>query len=488
MTDHSHLTTQDISTNVGTVRGVVHHGLCVFRGLRYARACTTATRFAPPQPLEETSTLMDARKFAAPPVQPARSPNPENIYGNIDCLNLNIWAPESSLKTGGLPVMVWIPGGGFMRCDANDPLYDGSHFAHKDIIFVTVNYRVGVEGFLQLPGMAANRGLQDLLLALNWVQQHIGNFGGDPARVTVVGQSAGSGAIACLMGMPQANGLFHQAILQSPSTLVQTMAEAQMAAYAIADLANCPATLEGLASISSEKAATALAKLSLDGKLRQRYGLGAHHRFALRPVIDGQIVASSPLQAIKQNNTMPKTILAGATREEARLYLVPGGSISKISAEDVNSFITDAKLPPNTAERYRQQLAADKQSNGEILCAIQSDYYYREPARRIAEHAADCGSKAYSYEFCWQSNLYEGQLGAAHGVELPFMFNNLHNDTARHFIDVDKPVSNALVSSMHQAWVSFAKTGEPGWPAQEKGQRSMMLFGDGESIERLVSY
>lgn len=488
MTEHTHLASQDIGTKVGTVRGVVRDGLCIFRGVRYARACTATTRFSPPQPLAETSSLMDARTFAAPPVQPARSPNPENIYGNIDCLNLNIWTSESSLKTGGLPVMVWIPGGGFMRCDANDPLYDGSHFARKDIIFVTVNYRVGVEGFLQLPGMAANRGLQDLLLALNWVQQHIGNFGGDPARVTVVGQSAGSGAIACLMGMQQANGLFQQAILQSPSTLVQTTAEAQTAANAIADLANCPATLEALTSISPAKAATALAKLSLNGALRRQYGLGEHHRFALRPVIDGEIVASSPLQAIRQNKIMPRAILAGATKEEARLYLVPDGSISKISADDVNRFITDAKLPPNTAQRYRQQLSADRQSNGEILCAIQSDYYYREPARRIAEHATDRGSKAYSYEFCWQSNLYEGQLGAAHGVELPVMFNNLHNDTARHFIDVDKPVSSALVSSMHQAWVRFAKTGEPGWPAQTKDQRSMMLFGDGDSIQRLVTY
>lgn len=469
----------DVTISTGVIRGVQNDDVSLFRGVRYAEPCSTTTRFNAPRPLSAHQPLQDARQFGHLPIQPARtSAELIQILGRLDCLTLNIWTPGDGYCGADLPVMVWLPGGGFIRCDASDPLYDGTHFARQGIIFVTVNYRVGVEGFLHLPGMDANRGLQDQILALEWIQQNVSYFGGDPARVTVFGGSAGAGSVVCLMGMSNAAGLFHQVILQSPSVLVQTPDEAAKAAFAIADLAGCPATHEGFVSTPPEHAAQALATLSMKAELRKRYGLGTHHRFPLRPVVDGQVLACSPINAIARNQRLPDAVLTGANEDEARLYMVPNGSIHQVTASDLAAFVKDAGLPADTVQRYRQRLPPARRSDGEVMCAIQSDYYYRMPAREISELIAAQGCTSYAYEFCWRSTLYGGALGAAHGVETPFVFKNLDNEMARNFVDVEAEPPVALAEVMHRAWVSFAKHGNPGWRAQTVDEKVVMRFDD----------
>jgi len=245
---------------------------------------------------------------------------------------------------------------------------------------------------------------------------------------------------------------------------------------AIAELAGCKATPEGFAALAPEVAVRALAVLSADAELRSRHGLGSHHRFPLRPVLDGSLLVHQPIDAIAQNAVLPDAVLCGANSEEARLYLVPDGSIDRITARDVEAFVTDAGMPADSAQVYREKLPPGQSTDGEVLCAIQSDYYYRQPARDIVQTMVMRGSNAFSYEFCWRSPLYEGALGAAHGVELPFVFNNLDNETARNFIDIDAFLPLGLARSMHEAWGHFVKHGNPGWPAQIDGQQQIMRF------------
>lgn len=278
------------------------------------------------------------------------------MLGGPDCLTVNVWTPEP--RAGAhLPVMVWIPGGGFLRGGASDPLYDGASFARKGIVFVSLQYRLGVDGFMHFGGDApANRGLLDMQAALRWVQDHITAFGGDPERVTVFGESAGAGAIACLMGMQAAQGLFHRAILQSPSVACQTAAEAEVVRTAVAQLLGVPPTPQGLGNAPLADVLFAVHRLAEDETLRDRHGFSRRTLFPLRPVIDGQVLPQAPLAALHRRWAVPQRpalqVLVGSNAEEMRLYHVPGGAIDRITQDDVTAFMRDTGLPPAARQAY----------------------------------------------------------------------------------------------------------------------------------------
>ncbi len=436
----------------GRLRGVWDGELRVFKGLHYARPPVGSLRFEPPQAEPPWQGLREATEFG--PVAPQWPRSGARQLGDPDCLRLNVWAPSEAAGER-LPVMVWVHGGGFFRGSASDALYDGASFARQGLVFVSIQYRLGVDGFAYLPGAPANRGLLDQIAALRWVQDCIGAWGGDAQQVTVFGQSAGAGALACLMGMAQSRGLFQRAILQSPSVACQTRAEAETALQAIAALAGVPATRAAFAAAPLEPLLQAVHRLAADPALRRAHGMGSRQFFPLRPVIDGECLRAEPLAALAQAwAAQPSALqlLVGHNAEEMRLYHVPGNGLARIGQADLQDFSAATGLAPDAAAG----------SPGEQLCRMQSHYYYAEPARRLAELAGLAARSSHRYVFGWRSPQWAGQLGAAHGVELPFVFNNLAAATAQELAGRAAP--GPLAQRMHGAWARFALTGEPGWP------------------------
>ena len=207
-----------VKTRQGEVRGSEAYGVNTFKGIPYAAPPFGANRLRPPQPVAPWSGVRDALSYGPKTPQPSYPPEvsvllPELAIPGEDCLTLNIWSPD--LGSAGQPVMVWIPGSAFQYGTAAMPWYDGSRFARDGIVCVTINYRVGVDGFLYLGDGIANLGLLDQVAALKWVQENIAAFGGDPQNVTLFGESAGAMSIGTLLSMPRAKGLFHRAIAQS---------------------------------------------------------------------------------------------------------------------------------------------------------------------------------------------------------------------------------------------------------------------------------
>src|SRR3954465_3403542 len=269
-----------VQTRAGGVRGVTEDGISVFRGIPFAAPPVGPRRFQAPEPTQPWDGVREGDVFGPPPPQSRMGlpPNPVPAgpirHDPTDWLTLNVWTPD--LGAAGLPVMVWTPGGGYRVGTSSDPAYDGGALARDGVVVVTANHRVGVEGYAELGGAPANRALLDQIAALRWVQEEIVAFGGDPARVTVFGQSAGAGAIAALMVMPAAEGLFARAVAQSvPGTYFGSALARDVSAELTAPLGLAPSA-EALADVPPEDLVTALAQLDRRMSSLSRWGLVAH--------------------------------------------------------------------------------------------------------------------------------------------------------------------------------------------------------------------
>ncbi len=464
-----------VTLRSGRLRGVRSNGVAVFKRIPYAaNPFKPETRFRAPQPVAPWQGVRDASAFGPPPPQPSRDPK-AGLFGGADDLTLNIWTPDPHAKD--LPVMVWIPGGAFIRADASEAAYDGSRFAADGIVLVTVNYRVGVDGFMAIDGAPANRGLLDQIAALQWVRDNIAAFGGNPENVTLFGQSAGAESVAILLASPRTEGLFKRAILQSPPMQSMQPADAQRLTAAFAKGLGVEPTVAGLAAVPLDKlidASVALVGVLKDRAVWGRLSLGGT---AFLPVIDGDLLDASPIDMLARGPKPNVPVIVGSTDEEARIYMVPGGAIRRITPTDVDLFIGDLNLPAQTLDVYKS--VARDQSPGEVYTALQSDYTFRMPTLRIAEMRGG-NRMAWHYNFSWRSPGFGGELGAAHFVDVPFAFDALGSAQARTFIGDNPPSS--LAEAMHSAWVEFAKTGDPGWPAYDLAERTARRFDASSSI------
>jgi para-nitrobenzyl esterase len=263
-----------VNTLHGKVRGRVADGVGTFKGIPYAAPPFGVNRLRPPQPVEPWSGVRDAFSYGPKSPQPPYPPQvaqllpAESCVGGEDCLTLNIWSPDR--RSEGQPVMVWIPGGMFAyHATGASSWYDGSGFARDGIVCITINYRVGADGFLYLGEGNANRGLLDQIAALKWVQENVAAFGGDPGNVTIFGESAGALSVGTLLSLPRAEGLFRRAILQSGAAHhVSSVATAQRVARRLAEQLGVNATQEAIAAVPVDRLLQAQVKLETD--------LGAH--------------------------------------------------------------------------------------------------------------------------------------------------------------------------------------------------------------------
>ncbi|GGF95701.1 carboxylic ester hydrolase [Rhodococcoides trifolii] len=453
----------------GTVRGREADGIASFKGVPYAQAPFGANRFREPTAPPSWEGEFDAGDFGPTPPAPGYLPPmndilPAPMIDGDDCLNLNIWTPD---LTASSPVLVWIHGGAFVNGNGAIPTYDGAAFARDGIVLVSINYRLGAEGFAHIEGAPDNRGLLDQVAALKWVQANIAVFGGDPTTVTIMGESAGAMSVATLMSMPRADGLFTRAILQSGAGHHVISAEsARKVADALATFAGVPATVDGLSALSPADLVAAQAKVSASvAQEPMKWGEVALNTMAFEPHIDGDVVPGRPIDRILDGEGAVVDVLIGSNTDEIALFLVPAGMTDYVTEDLVRMTLTGYGADVEKVLGAYREVMPDA-SAGHLMIAIMTDWVFRIPALRIAENQA-----SYVYEFGWRSSLFDGKLGAAHAVEIGFAFDNLDGSAG---ITGPHPPQE-LADDMHRAWVAFARDGKPGWELYGP-ERSVKFF------------
>jgi para-nitrobenzyl esterase len=462
---HSARMTTAITRN-GKVSGDIVGGVTRFLGIPYAASPTGALRFAAPAPPQQWDGVRECRAFGPTPPKPDYAapfdtilPEP-NIPGD-DWLNLNVWTPDLA---GSAPVMVFIHGGAFANGNSAVPMYDGHAFARDGVVLVTINYRLGVDGFALLPDAPPNRGLLDQVAALEWVRDNIAAFGGDPANVTIFGESAGAMSVTTLLGMPRARGLFAKVIAQSGAASVGAdPKDARLITGELSAALGFEATAASVAQTDLGKliAAQAAVRDALAaGPDPARFGPSiVATSMAFVPVVDGDIVPVQPLAALAAGSGADVTLLAGTNTEEFRLFLVPTGMAAMITPEVLPVVAGGLGVGPAVVDLY--QANRPGASGGDVLSALITDRFFRLPLFAAAEARLAAGGPAptYLYEFAWRSPVLD--LGAAHAIELPFVFDNLDAADAAGILGPEAP--RELAAAVHATWIRFAATGDPGW-------------------------
>src|SRR6266566_410911 len=486
-----------VRTQLGAVRGATIEGIAVFKGIPYAASPFGARRFQPPQPVEAWNGVRDALTYGATVAKPPYFPPfdvllPEPAIAGEDCLNLNIWTPDPG--KAGLPVMVWIHGGAFSNGSGAIPQYDGSRFARDGVVCVTINYRLGADGFLYLSDGIPNLGLLDQVAALAWVQENISAFGGDPNNVTIFGESAGGMSASTLLSMPRAKGLFRRVIAQSGAGHhVISPATAKRVGQYLAEKLGVEPTRETIAAVPIDRLLQAQVELSADVfelPDPERWGEVAANLMPFEPVIDGDVLPARPIDSIVAGAGAGVDIMVGTNTDEQRLFMVPNGVINFIKMDILAGTVAAYGLPVAEALATYRATRSDA-SPGDLLAAIVTDWFYRIPAIRLAEAHTKGNGATYMYEFAWRSPGFDGQLGACHALEIPFVFDTLDKEGYEAFMGDGAP--QQLADAMHAAWVAFATSGDPGWPQFDLNRRATMRFDtkqelveDPRSAERLL--
>lgn len=462
-----------VDTVCGPVRGTVEDGTTVFRGIPYAAAPVGPLRFAPPAPVAPWDGVLEATDFGptapknpyAPPLD-TLLPDPD-LPGDA-CLNLNIWTTGPG-DGAARPVMVWIHGGALRNGSSAVPTYDGRAFARDGIVLVSLNYRLGIEGFGVFPDAPANLGLRDQIAALAWVRDNIRAFGGDPGNVTVFGESAGAISIAALLASPHAKGLFRRAVLQSGAPTAVDRAEAARTTTAIAEHLGIPATAQDFARVDRDRLLAAQ-RAATAGGTPLTGGRGFHL------VVDGDTLPEDPATALARGASDRIDVLMGGNTDEYRLWFVPSGLVDRIGNATLWAAVLKDRAPWRAPGVYRATRPGA--SPGEILGAMVTDKVLRAPLNRLADARADRPGRTFVYEFAWPSPQHG--LGACHALEIGFVFDTL--DTPDSLLLTGPKAPRSLAGAMHRAWVAFASGGDPGWP-QWSAERPVMTYGaDGARV------
>jgi para-nitrobenzyl esterase len=433
------------------------------------------------------STVAPGSAFGPPAPQ---NPDPlDYMWGEVlapgdeDCLTLNVWTPGGDERRR--PVMVYIHGGAFIIGSGRWGWYEGCRLAERgDIVLVTINYRLGAFGFLNLGEIggsdyeaSSNCGLLDQVAALEWVRDNIGRFGGDPNNVTVFGESAGGISICCLLAMDRARGLFHRAIVQSGGpNMIRSQALSLRTARAFMEHAGVK-DIDGLRSLCTGDLLAAQASLlrgNLFGGVR-----------ALGPVVDGNTLPVPPLHAIRSGSAKDIAVITGTTRDEARLWSLYDPNLGAMGPEALDPWLRAMGVPDAAALQAAYRLDRPRTSPRDIALAILGDVLFRLPLIRVAEAQARHRSDTRMYLFAWETPVMNGPLGSPHAVELPFVFGNLDASGVRELIGDDperQAERQSLSAAIQGAWIAFARTGNPShpglpsWPAYESENRHTLVF------------
>ncbi|MFX1573530.1 MAG: carboxylesterase/lipase family protein [Promethearchaeota archaeon] len=448
-----------VETTHGKVRGYSRRGVIKFKGIPYAAPPIGSLRFKAPAQVEPWSGVLDATQYSPISLQP-----PENLefgeplpQSEAECLTLNIWTQK--LDNGKRPVMFWIHGGGFLTGSAF--IYDGARLVLRgDVVVVSINYRLGYLGFFYMPDMpdtTANAGLLDMIAALKWVKENISKFGGDPNNVTIFGESAGSMAVATLLAMPSAKGLFHRAILQSGAANI----------FSFNPGSAIKVYEELIQKLGIEKGdIDALRKLPAENFIVPQMNLTGFQARGLRvgPVVDKSTLPVHPLEAISKGFAKDIDIFIGSNLDEAKLFLMMNPKAFELTEDGlykiVNTFMRFTNQKESKAKELIDKYRELRKTPRDIADAISTDYTFRIPAIHLAEEQSKYQKNVYMYLFTWQSPLGGGKYGAMHALDLPFVFNILPDRDVWIFPPKTEETQK-LSEQMMDAWIAFARSGNP---------------------------
>lgn len=468
------------TTASGKIQGERAGDVNIWRGVPYAAPPVGAGRFRPPSPPEAWEGIRDATRFGPVSHQPYDPNSPrfgsERPVLSEDCLYLNVWAPAEGGE--GLPVLFWIHGGTFVTGSGSQPLFEGSSFAARGgVIVVTINYRLGPFGFLHLAplggGLASNVGLLDQIAALEWVRGNIAAFGGDPNRVTVFGESAGSMSIAALLAMPAAKGLFAGAVMQSGAVQVlPPQLSSEIAAAFAAELGigpqDDPGVLQSLPAAAILEAAARLSEKLPGGSLSVPF----------QPVIDGVTLPVHPAVAVGQGAAAGIPLIIGTNLHEGHLFFREGSA-----APDFATSLSAMEMLMGVSGLDDD--VADYPANWEGQADALTDFFFWSSSISFAERqGAHAPVWMYRFDATVPGHPLLGR--AVHGAEISYVFHTLSH-LKRLGVEAT-PEMSALSEDMQNAWVAFAKRGNPStsehvWPQYRGEDRATMVFGEPVHIE-----
>ncbi|MCX8561978.1 carboxylesterase family protein [Mycolicibacterium mucogenicum] len=457
----------DVPTETGTVRGQWDNDVTVFRGIPYAQPPVGPYRFARPAPPDRWDGVRDALLFgpSAPQIGAAVSDVDTNW------LTLNVWSPD--LFSAGLPVMVWIHGGRYLEDGSANPHYNGATLAAAGVVVVSVNYRVGFEGFAHIAGAPNNRGLLDQIAALQWVHDNIAAFGGDPTNVTVFGQSAGAGSIAALLAMPPSAGLFRRAIVQSlPGTFFSEELAAGISAQIAAQL-DAHTTAVELQHFSPHALVTAShALLAKMPAFADAWGPMALTPTPFSPVVDNVTLPDAPWRALASGAARAVDLLVGHTRDEYSLFNPWRGT----PVTDAHFARTVNRLAPAACRPDGYRTAFPRATVSQLYETVNADWLFRMPSQHLADAQHAGGGTARLYELAWSFNTAEG---SSHSLDVLLVFGTLsHSDI------ISRPTANPNAANeyeqvsraMRRDWVAFATDGDPGRVTYESTARTTRIY------------
>jgi para-nitrobenzyl esterase len=485
------------ATTSGPVEGVLEGDSTVFRGIPYAAAPFGERLWGMPERPAPWDAVRDCSTFGPvcpqPETQMALLGMESEVQGE-DCLRLNVWTPAEDTDTK-LPVMFWIHGGAFMFGSGSAPGNQGHTFSRDGVVFVSFNYRLGALGFLhtgalrpdRAPG-SGNYGIADQVAALRWVRDNIASFGGDPENVTVFGVSAGGNYIQSLTACPQARGLFGRAISQSAvGTALWGIAPhvgANIAETYFEHLGLGPAAAVDLSILTADRL------VETQASLMDSFRLGKHDdRFGdltvpFYPVSGTDHQPRSVNDAHDAGDTADVDMIIGNCRHEMTIFKL----LEQFGGPDIASPRIFEKREWEDRVRAVYRETEPDSSDERIDWTVEGDRVFRIPNLRGVEGRVRNGARTWMYEFAWETDVFDGRVGAAHGLEEPFIFDDTTTGIGQFFLGSGSPAG--LAATMHGTWLNFARTGVPTgpglpeWPEYDLESRRIAVFDEHTRIEQ----
>ncbi|WP_210479225.1 carboxylesterase/lipase family protein [Naasia sp. SYSU D00948] len=462
-----------VETTAGAVRGFRRGDSDVFLGIPYAEVPFGERRFLAPEPRARWSGVRDALEYGPTPQRKALAEVtaiPEPSIPGEDILSVNVFTPSARPADGsGLPVLVYIHGGGYVAGSPASPWYDGAAFNRDGVVLVVISYRLGFEGFGWLPDAPANRGILDWILALEWVRDNIGTFGGDPAQVTIAGQSAGGGAVMTLLTLPGARGLFSRVAALSPAPADITLAVAELATTTLAERLGIEGDRAGFASVPEAELLNAigggfspLERPTAESLIAASRGMGGLITFG--PVVDGDLVPAPIGESVRAGAGADIPLLIGSTRDEFSGLAL--GHRSLFDSWEPEELLRQLGLDAATAAAYVGSLNGDHAA--EALGQYTTDLVFRRHTRAWAD-ARRGPAPTWVYDFAWPSGI--GGI-SGHCLDVPFVFDVLAHPHVATIAGADAPQS--LADTVHGAYAAFIRDGLPGWQAYDEAGAVMV--------------